>query len=180
LSNDRVGATAEFTTHLTRLCELDHIGSSDSKGPFRVESKRGAVAWVMRQRSAATRKRRLCTAHVINSRWWVKPTGTPFLAASLSGHHSRGRLDSVIIEETEETYLSFQISRSLLRRRGKALHAKGSRSLNQPRASMLMKRVTKDVHQLSGLSVASSLPAACHGFSSDLPSPNLLPRCEYR
>jgi hypothetical protein len=26
LSTDRVGDTAEFTTHLTRLCELDHIG----------------------------------------------------------------------------------------------------------------------------------------------------------
>ena len=43
MSNDRVGDAAEFTTHLTRLCELDHIGydrwgavTSGSKGPFRV------------------------------------------------------------------------------------------------------------------------------------------------
>jgi hypothetical protein len=43
LSNDRVGNTAKFTTHLARLCELDHIGlkgggaaKSGSKGPFRI------------------------------------------------------------------------------------------------------------------------------------------------
>src|SRR6516164_3591062 len=43
MSNDRVGDAAEFTTHLTRLCELDHIGydrwgavTSGSKGPLRV------------------------------------------------------------------------------------------------------------------------------------------------
>jgi hypothetical protein len=40
---------------------------------------------------------------------------------------------------------------------------------------MQMKRVTKNVHQVFSLSVTSSPSAACCGFSSDLPSPNLLP-----
>jgi hypothetical protein len=44
LSNDRVSDTVEFTTHLTTLCELDHVGLEVGvryiwlKGPFRVQT----------------------------------------------------------------------------------------------------------------------------------------------